>query len=816
MGDQLVLLARGVLAGGGDLRPDQHVRARILLDMALELKPKEAEVWRLRYDLARAADDADGQIKALKQYVKLFPTDDAAQLEYVRLLVEQDQHIEQRLERVESILDSSGAKRLTEALRSRLASYCARAATEIGDVERFSKRVRQALALDKTNKEAARMLLDHVQAQRPSPKRLGIALMWRIQAAPLDVKPRLQLAQLLLTHRAYGAATSQFGIAQRNANGPLDAQSYHDWALSMAALGGPYATRNALSILANFEASLQGPPEDEEEEEPGMAVEEIGKDKKEDEEQEKEHVNLPMDLELLRLAIVHHSKIGSSHESAFARIRDALTEKVPDDNQAAVDLAWLAAWLGPQAPDEDTIQNLEAEHGADNWVIQRIRAWMALRDGAFDDARQNLEQLDRSDPFTLYGLAHTYGEQRSDPQRIELLEKVTQSWPVSLAGMLAARDLAEAQKPVEATPDAQALVRLLEEWPSDLREPNPAALPWTTVELHIDPKRFVSFQGVTGIVTVRNATDVPLAVGPDGTIPSRLFLYTKSRTAGRMIGTTPPIVVDVRRRLRLGPGEVLGATVRLDHHDFGVLLRNNPFEMIDFNVTAMLDPRPMPDGKVRRGILGGQASQDYLQCWGEPLTPENIDKWLKSATDTDPVNRMIAVARLEYASVRVYNEIKNGKRILERLEREAEEEEALREAEEEADDPQDDKNKADLTPEQIDHLREQIAKYEERIELTGQAVNDQFPRMDRVEQAWSLLFLPRTEETVELFAPVYDRVERSNEQMLRITYLAVHVRTPNSTLLTDALREPDELVVQYAQAIQDAFDFVAAQRAKNQ
>ena len=274
-----------------------------------------------------------------------------------------------------------------------------------------------------------------------------------------------------------------------------------------------------------------------------------------------------------------------------------------------------------------------------------------------------------------------------------------------------------------------------------------------------------------------------------------------------MIGTMPPIVVDMQRRFRLEGRGTVEVPVRLDLADFGVLLNNNPFQMIDFNVTAILDPRPRPDGSVSRGMLGAQGSEDFLQYWGEPLTMDNVDAWLKQAITTNPVQRLVALARLEIGLVYLYDRLKNDKGLLERISKAQAGEEVDREAEEDEDSAI---LALEMTPEHIDAFKEKIGHVERRIELTGDTINARFPTMNRVEQTWVLLFLPRTKETVELFAPIYDRVERSHDPLLRITYMAVHVRSQQSTLITDALRELDPQIIAYAEAVQKHFVAAAA------
>ena len=83
--------------------------------------------------------------------------------------------------------------------------------------------------------------------------------------------------------------------------------------------------------------------------------------------------------------------------------------------------------------------------------------------------------------------------------------------------------------------------------------------------------------------------------------------------AGRTLGTLNPIVVDMRRRLRLNPREAMSFDVRLDRSDFGRMLRTNKIDTIEFSAMAVLDPNPRADGGVDRGLLGDRSWHHHMQ-----------------------------------------------------------------------------------------------------------------------------------------------------------------------------------------------------------
>jgi len=141
LADQYVLLTRAALQSRGEPVPAQFARAAILLDQAAALQPNDAEIWRLRLELARRMGDAAAELRSLEQIARLAPQDDVVQYQLILQRLIPMQTVEQRIAVVERMLNAAGAEQLSPALRSKLATYAAVGAREVGDGPRTGARV---------------------------------------------------------------------------------------------------------------------------------------------------------------------------------------------------------------------------------------------------------------------------------------------------------------------------------------------------------------------------------------------------------------------------------------------------------------------------------------------------------------------------------------------------------------------------------------------------------------------------------------------------------------------------------------------------
>ena len=644
MADQLVLMARQSLIGNESPTEDQLVQARVLLDFALRLAPDLTESWRLRVELARLLGDRAGEMVALEQYCRLRPEDDAAQLALIVGNIGSYQTLDQRVSAAERIIDGDGSEQLSSALRSRMSSYAARGALEAGDKPRFLRRLKAAMRLDPSNKEAAQLTLDWLISNDSPPAKIGAALLRLVWADPTDPQPRRWLGDLLLSQGAYEEAAQQYQEVRWLTNNPVDEQMTFRWVLSTAASGD---SQTALDRLADFEnhraqLAMAQATEDQPSTPPAM---------------------LPMDLELLRAVIL--TKLGQTTRAvgSFERLERMLLDQAEKgDPQANTDLTWLTLLLGRSSDRAQTLEQITADRPVDDPFVIRLTGWRQLRDADPDSAWRTLAPSAQDDPYAAYGVALTY-KIADDPVRLAQLHQVIHMAPDNLVGLMAVLDLREVGSSSVPTDQGRLLTRLLEGWPGSRVHLNPAQEPWVAVDIQVEPSQFAYLEPITAKLTLRNMTRQRLSLGGGGVLPTRLLLYASMRRAGISMGDLPPIVVDMSRSLALEPRGHVAVEVRVDQSDLGVILSTSPSEAIGFDIKAILQPQAGHSAPLAQQLMSSSHTAYLLERRAWVPTEREIHSLITMLQDPAPVNQMRALALLVQTAVNAGNAEENQELI---------------------------------------------------------------------------------------------------------------------------------------------------------
>ena len=753
--DQLILLAMEALEGDGDPREDQLTRAGILLDLGLRYNPRDAEGWRLRAELAKRMGDSTSEVAALRRYCRLVPTDDAAQLAWVMGSVISGQTLDGRVAKAEKILDSTGGKRLSTALQSRLSTVVARGALEIGDTDKFVKRLKNAIRLDPANKEAARLMLDWLLSHGEPADRIGRALMHLVFTDPVDPVSRAELGDLLLAHGLYQPAAVQYQAAQALSGGQVNDRFVYNWVLCIAASG---RVNEALNVLSDYETmlsySLASQPPSDGDDGSGDGDETV----------ERPEAHLAMDLELLRLVILGLSDQPLWAQGSFKRLDGLLRERIHNgDAQAEADLVWLGLLTGqaiPDAPTLETAKQLRLEDGA---FAGRLIGWTRLREGETEAARRAFLGYEEIDPFAAYGLAQTFDVQ-DDLQRQALLQQVVEMAPGNLAGMIAANDLLTAGVGRQLSDETTKLVELLNSAAGKLALPDFQEDHWTSLAIKMSSSRYRFLEPIRVTITLQSLCDFPLAIGPGGPLSSQLLVFVSPRRAGFALGDLPPIVVDMRRRLVLEPHESLEVVVRLDRSQLGMMLSDSPAEAFGFDVKAVLDPRFGPNGNVMPGLLGGTAATRLIERTGSMISPQQIDQSITELGHSDPVRQMLRIAQL----VKVATELV-----------------------------------------EVEEMQDTVNRIVKRVDRT-------YHQLTAMGQAWALRFLPPGEKGESLFGAIHESAKRSDDPAIRVVYAATQINDPQSVEITTMLRHTDPVIREFAQALRTGLEMQAEAEAERE
>lgn len=178
----------------------------------------------------------------------------------------------------------------------------------------------------------------------------------------------------------------------------------------------------------------------------------------------------------------------------------------------------------------------------------------------------------------------------------------------------------------------------------DLAAPQPVKRPPLSLTVNLPHARYRYLDPIVATVTLRNMTEAPLAVGDVGSLPATLLLVARPEDTD----PPPPIVVDLRRRIRLDPHQAVTVDVPIHRGEIGNRLSMQPTAEIDLAVSAVLNPRIADDGSVMVPPIGALAAARPIQRRGLPATDANLAMWIQTVTDQPPTHAdtLTAAARL--------------------------------------------------------------------------------------------------------------------------------------------------------------------------
>lgn len=605
------------------LRDDQLVRAQVLLDLALQLAPDDADLWSKRANLADQVGDGPATLAALRKVVELKPDQDATRLRLVLTELAEVETLDGRLAILEDQLREAQSNGYSEAFQSRIASSAATIAQEIGNTDAFFKHLKTAVRADPANGEAALLTYGLALERGAKPLNIGAAAINVVRARPLDSDARLLLADALYNLGVYDRAVRQFEVAaQLPRSTPIPPQVWSTWSSCLIASG---QSRGAADFIKQIEQQLAKPVE-----EGGSAA------------------PLPVELEL-QLRILHGDT--EPGQAALGRVTQQLQSRIDNgDRDATLELAWITALFG-----EDTESVTPMLEGQDRNDPRYLRAtgFVFMREGAERWARNAFEQVAETDSISAYGLALLQG--RDDAGRARFARNVIHEMPGSLGGLLAANQLNELRRDVMPGPHGQAIVDAMNRLPIALWRFDIDRNPWSSMRVQFDSSRNQFLEPINADLVVQNTLDIPLPIDPSIGLGNQAFVTISAFSGGQSMGQLPPLVVDMGGRLTLNPRERWTTKVRVDRSIFGLLLSGGANSTLSYNTTFTTDPRFLPNGALVPGPLGGIDTVRSLQAFVPGLTGENLEQWANDAVSGEGLARFVALNRLARTSDALVN-----------------------------------------------------------------------------------------------------------------------------------------------------------------
>ncbi|MEM9881812.1 MAG: hypothetical protein AAF800_02705 [Planctomycetota bacterium] len=597
-----------------ELRDDQQVRADVLLDLAVQLSPDDAELWERKVNLAEQAGDTAGAIAALRRVVDLRPDADARRLRLTLAELAEIDTLDGRLAVLEQRLNELPEGDADGPLRSRLASAAATLARELGDQPAFLKHLKTAVRSDPANGEAAALTWQLARERDASPRNRAAAAINLVRARPLDSDARLILGRALADVAAFEPAAEQFEVAARLPRvGPVPPDYWAAWSGSLIASGRP---DDAAALIDRIEAGVtradaQGNP--------------VGE--------------LPIELDLHRRVLHGETEEGTA---AYERVTESLRAAIDAGRPGAeLDLAWVMAMFGP---DTEAVTDLLAGQDRSDPRYLRATGFVYMREGAETWARRSFEAVADDDDVAAYGLALLQG--RDDAGRARFVRQVMHDRPGTFGGLLAASQLQEMRRDVMPGREGRAVIDAMNRLPSALWRLDTDRAPWTNVRAEFALTRTPYLLPIRVDLVIQNLLNLPIPLDASVGHGTTGLIGVSAFAAGRPVGDVPPVVVDLGGRLTLGPRERWAVPVRLDRSIFGLFAATQAPSTLTYNATFVTAPRFLPNGAFVAGPLGATDNVRSLQTFAPNYRPDTLGQMADRAASEDERDRFVALAEL--------------------------------------------------------------------------------------------------------------------------------------------------------------------------
>ncbi|MDX2116169.1 MAG: hypothetical protein SFZ24_11215 [Planctomycetota bacterium] len=628
------LLAADALARAGLVllrdRPnpsaDDYRSIALLLRVVQRLRPEDPELARFEYQAWLAAGDEVRATQVAYRLVKLDPRDTVLQLRLIAARLAKLQDADQRLAAYDKLLGTEGAA-LDAAIRSRLALDAALLAREAGDEQGFVDRLTTAATLDPTNKEAAALYCTIFLDRTSDPQERVDLLAAVVLADPNDDAAHANLSAELLRHGAYTAAKrflDRYGQIAASAGIDPGVEELFEQYLLVWLNEGDDALLDRLTGLENTALSIITQQRAEMERqgiEPGPMPEPL----------------IPAELEILRLALAFAQ--GDSEAAQYSAQRmlwrleeqdDALRNRRPPydrtteqdavrfENESRLQGVMARLWAGLDIEAVEPIINQMVEGPSGRWLEppaeQRLRGLLALRQGDLDRAQRLLEPVAPLDRFALMGLG-MLAEERGDRQAAVRSYARLALEHAGFAVGAAARRRIEIMlgKSLAPTPTAAALNEWSQRFAPFLDDLTGNPSSFMQIVARHDPSRVDSYIRPLLRVSLRNSARIPLSLGPEHAINSRILLTPRVLIRGEEISSiVPPEPIEMDRRLRLLPGETLEVDVWATRAGLGIWLERFADTVASVRWRLIQAYRMGADNRFQPGLVSVTAQSDVL------------------------------------------------------------------------------------------------------------------------------------------------------------------------------------------------------------
>lgn len=576
-----------------------------LLQIASDLDPRDEDILRLLLE-ARAGAGQSDEVQAIsRKLLAIDPKDTVLQLRVISAdIAQKHATAEARLAAYDRFLGPSGAA-IDASVRSRLALDAALLSREIGDLDGFSARLRQALELDSTNKDAATLAFTLYSENVDDPAGKFDLMLNVLRADPFDHEVYLSIAREMSVNGAYKGAERFYAAYQRVMGFKgleIDSLAHNEiLVLSWLLQGSEEFVRTSTQAIQD--ARDQVMEQREQLKATGVAEEELPDPLKQ---------RLPLDSERVRVLAALSTGKKELIEMAVREMGETVTQGMEEiltlgaQQERGIDptavreyqrvlkqeATWLRLWAGLELDQAARdLEELKKEPATDPRDSKRMDAWLKLRRGQLDEAESDLRAMAESgEVLAQLGLAvlaelRGRGEDAID-QYLAISERVPGA-PAGAFALTRAQALAATTgskrviEPSEIARKLDSAALAVPAWLEGMLE-NPREFMTLRAELIAGTEgRVDMFDKVKVRVRLRNVSRIPLAVGAEAALNSRLLVVSSMRA-----GTNPiqqpgmHAVASLDRRLRLMPREELTVDIWPDNGVIGMLMQERLRESV--------------------------------------------------------------------------------------------------------------------------------------------------------------------------------------------------------------------------------------------
>jgi len=562
------------------------------MSLIAEVAPGDLAVARHAAAAAFGTGDADLLEQATRRVIRLDPDDTVSQLRLIVSRIAENQTVEDRLAAYDRFLGRAG-ERIDPTIRSRLALDAALLHRERGESQKFVERLTLATELDSTNKDAAALAFNYYASRVPGDAVGQLRLQFNLLFAdPFDPRVHMSIALLLAQE---GAMIECFrfhrlGLALLDAVDARGPQRDVERLTLMWELQGPEAVvaeiarrlaseRDAARAVYERDLKLDVADEDL------LPPEEVSLDGL----YERMRVLAGLaagDFVAVETGIEELKKIS---DRATAALRDPTrsldpaeeAELLNDAIRAVSDLQFMRAVANVDIEKFDAETTAVARLGPRlQAALAPLAAWIRYRNGDPAAALELAEQIDRDvgenfGTSILRGLANeSLGSIDAALFAYRDLIKDDPLGPVGAWARSRMNQILGRDDP--RTPAGQRMGALVNQVP--LVIDRMIGEPILFLEFTLDgPEVVKPGEPVELELQIRNVSSIPLALGPDRPLNSRVVLLPLLDQRDVHTGRGQPEVIELDRRLRLDPLESLTVRVRPEGAFNGLInIANDP------------------------------------------------------------------------------------------------------------------------------------------------------------------------------------------------------------------------------------------------